>query len=153
MTVPRPMFYVAKQELFETRLSRWFITSLGGIPLDRKRPLRSRASIKSLWDLLGRGEGIVIFPEGTYYPDKMGPGHSGLVRMICGRMQVPCVPAGIRYGPGRFARPVRIVFGEAIYWGAGGTEPYERIMREIANLSGLEFTKENSGVRYFEKGV
>lgn len=141
LTVPRPLFYVAKHELFESRLSRWFISSLGGIPLNRKRPLQSRQSIRALFSLLGRGEGIVIFPEGTYYPKTMGPGRSGLIRMICSRIRIPCIPVGIRYLPDRFPRSVRIVFGEPILGGPemDGPEFQERIMRKIARLSGLDF--------------
>lgn len=139
MTVGRPLYYVAKHELFETPLSRWFITSLGGIPLNRKRPMESRASIKILWALLQRGEGVVIFPEGTYYKGTMGPGRSGLIRMVVGRMQLPCVPVGIRYLPGRYPTPVRITFGSPVPWehGTDGQEFYQRIMREIARLSDL----------------
>jgi 1-acyl-sn-glycerol-3-phosphate acyltransferase len=140
MSAGRPLYYVAKHELFETPLSRWFITSLGGIPLNRKRPMESRSSIKALWGLLHRGEGIVIFPEGTYYRGTMGPGRSGLLRMILSRMDLPCIPVGIRYFKGRFPKPVRIVFGKPILWkqGADGLEFYERIMREVARLSDLD---------------
>jgi 1-acyl-sn-glycerol-3-phosphate acyltransferase len=140
MTVPRPLFYVAKHELFQTMFSRWLISSLGGIPLNRKRPLESRVSIRTIWSLLRKGEGIVIFPEGTYYPKTMGPGHSGLIRMICGRMEIPCIPVGIRYSSDRFRKSVRIVFGEPIYSNPGtdGPEFHQRIMREIAALSDLD---------------
>lgn len=84
----------------------------------------------------------MIFPEGTYYPKTMGPGRSGLIRMICSRMEIPCVPVGIRYFSDRFPKSVRIVFGEPTYWSPGvdGPRSYERIMREIARLSGLDFT-------------
>jgi len=150
MTVGRPLYYVAKHELFETALSRWFITSLGGIPLNRKRPMESRSSIRTLWALLHRGEGIVIFPEGTYYREAVGPGRSGLIRMILGRTGLPCIPVGIRYLPGRYPTPVQINFGNPIspVHGVDGREFYERIMREIARLSGLHFPqpgKERTG--------
>ena len=41
LAVPRPLHYVAKQELFLNPLSRWLMTSLGGIPLNRKRPWKA----------------------------------------------------------------------------------------------------------------
>jgi len=139
MTVGRPLYYVAKHELFETPLSRWFISSLGGIPLNRKRPMESRSSIKILWALLQRGEGVVIFPEGTYYKGVMGPGRSGLIRMVIGRVKLPCFPVGIRYFPGRCPTRVRISFGSPVPWehGMDGHGFYERIMREIARLSDI----------------
>ena len=139
MAVKRPLYYVAKQELFQKPLSRWFISSLGGLALNRDRPMKSRGSIRALWALLARGEGIVIFPEGTYYPGRMGPGRSGLTRMIRARTAVPCIPVGIRYMTGRCRRTVRIIFGEPIFAedGESGEAFFDRIMTEIAILSGL----------------
>ena len=32
----RPLYYVAKYELFRNPISRWFLSSLGGIPLNRE---------------------------------------------------------------------------------------------------------------------
>jgi 1-acyl-sn-glycerol-3-phosphate acyltransferase len=141
MAVRRPLFYVAKHELFQTPLSRWFISSLGGLSLDRNRPMESRGSIRALRDLIARGEGIVIFPEGTYFPGAMGPGRSGLVRMIRARTSVDCIPVGIRYLPGGIRETVRIVFGETLSGGAGEGEAetfFRRVMQEIARLSGIE---------------
>lgn len=138
MVVPRPLFYIAKHELFQTPHSRLFITSLGGIPLNRKRPLESRRSIRKVQDLLGRGEGVVIFPEGTYYPQRMGPGRHGLIRRFRGRMEVPCIPAGICYLAGRLPKKVQIRFGEPVpAESPDGLDFHERVMREIARLSGL----------------
>jgi 1-acyl-sn-glycerol-3-phosphate acyltransferase len=68
---PRPLHYMAKYELFSNPVSRWFLSSLGGIPLDRSRPLESRQSLKTMLDLLEKDEGIVIFPGGTYYRNKI----------------------------------------------------------------------------------
>lgn len=139
MAVKRPIFYVAKHQLFQNRLSRWFISSLGGIALNRDRPVESRGSIRGLRALLARGEGIVIFPEGTYYPGRMGPGRSGLIRMILSRMSVTCIPVGIRYSGEGFRKTVRIVFGQPLpeRTGEGGEEFFTRMMQEIARLSGL----------------
>ena len=97
LAMPRPLYYVAKYELFLNPISRWFVSSLGGIPLNRSRPLESRKSLKTMLDLLEKGEGIVIFPEGTYYRSRMGRGHVGLIRMILSRSMVPFIPVGINY--------------------------------------------------------
>ena len=34
--VPRPLYFLAKQELFRSSLGRYFISRLGGIPVDRE---------------------------------------------------------------------------------------------------------------------
>jgi 1-acyl-sn-glycerol-3-phosphate acyltransferase len=139
LAAPRSLYYVAKHELFGNPLSAWYMRSLGGIPLNRRRPLTSRREMKAVIRRLRAGEGVVLFPEGTYYRDRMGPGHAGMVRLILSRLSLPFIPVGIRYG-GRGARKrVGIAFGKAVY-GENFPTPaafMERIMGEIARLSGL----------------
>lgn len=140
LAVPRPLHYVAKHELFLNPLSRRFFTALGGIPLNRARPLESRPFLRIVTGLLREGEGIVVFPEGTYYPGLMGPGRQGIVRMIRRRVPVSFVPVGIRYGETGIRRAVRIAFGRPIQGGAGMEEGafFSAVMAEISRLSGLE---------------
>ena len=62
---PSPLYYIAKYELFKNPISSYFLKSLGGIPLNRQHPVESRHSIRSVIELLRKGEGVVVFPEGT----------------------------------------------------------------------------------------
>ena len=140
LATPRPLYYVAKSELFRNPLSNWFLLSLGGIPLNRQHPLESRRSLLALICFLKEGEGAVVFPEGTYFQNKMGPGQVGMVRLILSRLTIPFIPVGIRYlrkGP-RIV--VRIKFGKAFH--ADPKTPantlVDRMMTEIARLSGFE---------------
>jgi 1-acyl-sn-glycerol-3-phosphate acyltransferase len=136
---PLPLYYVAKSELFVNPLSSWFMTSLGGIPLDRGRPLASRNSIRAIVRLLKGEAGVVVFPEGTYSKNAMGAGHVGLIRLIRSRIDVPFIPTGIRYSGRGLRKPVEIKFGEARHW-ESSTEPEEFLaaaMKEIRVLSGL----------------
>jgi 1-acyl-sn-glycerol-3-phosphate acyltransferase len=136
---PVPLYYVAKNELFTTRLSSWFMTSLGGIPLDRRRPLASRNSIKALVGLLKEGAGVVVFPEGTYYENCMGSGQVGLIRLVHSRINVPFIPTGIRYSGKGMRRRVEIKFGKTVSW-EPSMEPEAFLasaMKEIRVLSGL----------------
>jgi 1-acyl-sn-glycerol-3-phosphate acyltransferase len=139
LATPRPLYYVAKYELFLNPVSRWFVSSLGGIPLNRSQPLRSRESLKTMVGLLVKGEGIVIFPEGTYYRSRMGPGHAGVIRMIQSRCAVPFIPVGINYVAKRARTLVEINFGRAICEGVSSrVQPLlDQVMREIARLSGF----------------
>lgn len=139
LATPRPLYYVAKYELFLNPVSRWFVSSLGGLPINRLRPLQSRQSLKSMVDLLEKGEGIVIFPEGTYYRSGMGPGHAGLIRMIQSRCTVPFIPVGINYVAMRARTLVEINFGRTICEGVSNrVEPFlDLVMKEIARLSGF----------------
>jgi len=147
LATPRPLYYIAKSELFTNPLSNWFLRSLGGIPLNRQRPLESRHSLKSLVSLLREGEGAAVFPEGTYYSNKMGPGHVGMVRLILSRVTPPFIPVGVRYSRKGFRTLVQIKYGKTFY-AESGTSPGElldRMMKQIAELSGLSQEKSLTG--------
>jgi 1-acyl-sn-glycerol-3-phosphate acyltransferase len=139
LACPRPLYYVAKAELFASNFKRRIFTALGGIPLDRQRPMASRDHLRIMMAFLSSGEGIVVFPEGTYYPDRMGSGRIGVVRMLLSRIKGPFIPVGIRYVRGPWRTRVCIRFGEAVYGPSrsGPADFANRMMREIANLSGL----------------
>jgi len=139
LATPRPLYYIAKYELFKNALSYRFFSALGGIPLNRQRPLESRRFLQATIQLLEKGEGIVIFPEGTYYRNKMGPGQTGMVRFVLSRLKLPFIPVGINYATNRWRTHVRINFGKAFH-----TDPtlaadtfVNCMMKEIAALSGL----------------
>lgn len=141
LATPRPLYYIAKYQLFKNALSNRFLSALGGIPLNRKRPLESRRFLQATIQLLEKGEGVVIFPEGTYYRNKMGPGQTGMVKFVLSRLKLPFIPVGINYAAGgrRQRVHVRIHFGKALH--ADPTLPADtfvnRMMTEIASLSGL----------------
>ncbi len=139
LATPRPLYYIAKHELFKNRFAAWFLKSLGGIPLNREQPLKSRGSIRAMIEFLENGEGVVVFPEGTYYKNKMGPGKTGMVRLFVSRLSFPLIPVGVNYSRRGFRVLVRVRFGKPIY-------PYvetapnsilDRVMKKIALLSGL----------------
>jgi len=139
LAVPRPLYYVARNDLFDTPVSNWFMRSLGGIPLNRRRPLETRESLRALEGYLQKGEGVVVFPEGTYYMNEMGPGRVGMVRFVLSRFSLPFIPVGIHYSKGKVRTEVRITFGEAQYPDqAISPNPFlSRLMKEIEGLSGF----------------
>lgn len=139
LATPRPLYYIAKYELFTNRLAGWVLESLGGIPLNREQPMKSRRSIKAMMEFLKGGEGVVIFPEGTYYENTMGPGKSGMLRLIISRLSFPLIPAGVHYKKLHSRTAVRVSFGDPIY--PDKSVPTESVlstvMQKIAVLSGL----------------
>ncbi|MCF8128022.1 MAG: 1-acyl-sn-glycerol-3-phosphate acyltransferase [Deltaproteobacteria bacterium] len=141
---PQPLYYVAKHELFENSLISRLLKAQGGIPLNRQKPLKSRDAIRAMIRFLKEGEGVVVFPEGTYYPDRMGPGKGGILKLIISRLALPLIPVGIRYrGEGRRTR-VTISFGMPVYptTQTSSDETLDLIMKTIAKLSGLKTQKE-----------
>ena len=59
----RPMYYVAKKELFRHRLQAWILNSLGAFPVDRGNG--DADAMATAREVLERGDVLLIFPEGT----------------------------------------------------------------------------------------
>lgn len=140
LSMPRQLYYVAKYELFRYFIPGLLLSSLGGIPLNRAKPMSSRNHISNMIDHLRKGNGLVIFPEGTYYRGYVGHGKSGLLRMIRSHIQVPLIPVGIEYAHDKGRTAVRIHFGRPIEDDGSRTprELIDQIMDEIAILSRME---------------
>ena len=139
LATPRPLYYVARYDLFENPLTNWFLRSVGGIPLNRQRPIESRQSIQAVIECLSSGEGVAVFPEGTYYRNKMGPGRVGIVKLMLSRFDLPFIPVGINYSRHKVRTHVRIKFGEAVYANSASSARrfLGKVMEEIKILSGL----------------
>jgi len=145
----RPVSYVAKQELFVYPGVRHFIASLGGIPLDRVKPVRTLESFRHLERILQDGEFVVIFPEGTYYPHSMGRGKHRLIERIL-RFQekkgwqeaqpIPFIPMGIRYLEEKARTEIRVKIGRPLFADrkVDAQDFTQAIVGEIARLSGLQ---------------
>lgn len=90
---PRPLHYVAKSELFENRIAGWLLNALGGFPV--RRGEGDTKAIETALAILARGEGVVIFPEGTRVRgDRLGRPRRGIghIALDAG---VPVVPAAV----------------------------------------------------------
>jgi 1-acyl-sn-glycerol-3-phosphate acyltransferase len=61
--VRRPVYYMAKRELFEKRFQGWILNALGAFPVDRGTG--DSDAIETARAILARGDCVVIFPEGT----------------------------------------------------------------------------------------
>jgi glycerol-3-phosphate dehydrogenase (NAD(P)+) len=89
----RPMHYVAKQELFSSRLSAWFLNALGAFPV--ARGASDEEMVKTVHAILARGDIVLIFAEGT----RIRPGALGRPKRGIGRLALesgaPVVPVAI----------------------------------------------------------
>ena len=136
--VRRQLYFVGKQELFKNRFTDRFFKAIGGIPLNRLKPIESRRYLLASIRMLEKGEGLVVYPEGTYFRKRMGPGHTGMLRFILARLSLPLIPVGIRYCLAGWRIHVRVAIGRVTY-----QRPFEpadrllvRLMGEMAALSG-----------------
>jgi glycerol-3-phosphate dehydrogenase (NAD(P)+) len=61
--VRRPVYYMAKRELFEKRWQAWILNALGAFPVDRGAG--DSDAMDTAREILRRGDCVVVFPEGT----------------------------------------------------------------------------------------
>ncbi|HEY0630573.1 MAG TPA: 1-acylglycerol-3-phosphate O-acyltransferase, partial [Thermoleophilaceae bacterium] len=106
----RPVYFVAKKELFDKRLTGWFLNCLGAFPI--RRGESDEESVETAKQILGRGDALVIFPEGT----RIREGSLGRAKRGVGRIALetgaPVVPVAVhgteRARRGWRLRPVKV---------------------------------------------
>ena len=117
VAMPRPVEYMAKQELFRIPVLGPVITGLHAFPVDRSRG--DAAAIKKAVGVLRTGAALGIFPEGTRNTDGTVIPQSGvaLLHYLSG---APILPAYID-GSGQARRLARIsvVLGEPVSFTTG----------------------------------
>jgi len=87
LVVPRRVTFLAKSDYFTGRgikgwLTRVFFRGIGQVPVDRAGGKASEAAIGAALKILGRGDLLGIYPEGTRSPDgRLYRGKTGVARM------------------------------------------------------------------------
>ncbi len=89
----RPMYYVAKKELFTRSWQSWILNALGAFPVDRGAG--DGDMIDTARAILARGDIVLIFPEGT----RIRPGALGTPKRGVGRLALetgaPVIPVAL----------------------------------------------------------
>lgn len=150
---PRPLYFMAKRELFANRLLGGVLRFAGAFPVDRGKA--DRQAIRNAETFLAHGEAVAMFPEGTRsVARKLGPGQPG-AGLILIRSKAPLLPVAItgterlpgngakqaEDSQGGLRKTVTIRFGSIVpnstftTSGPGASQAAaDEIMREIARL-------------------
>ncbi|MFO7589283.1 MAG: lysophospholipid acyltransferase family protein [Acidimicrobiia bacterium] len=89
----RRLRFMAKQEIFSTRLGRKVFTALGAIKVDRGST--DRGALRASQAALQEGEPLVIFPEGTRREGRAIVDLFDGCAYLSTKLSVPLVPVGI----------------------------------------------------------
>jgi 1-acyl-sn-glycerol-3-phosphate acyltransferase len=100
LVLPRHVTFIAKAVYFEGtgikgRFVRWFLTSLGHVPVQRGAQRGAMGSLEQALEVLQTGEAFGIYPEGTRSPDgRLYRGRTGIGWLVLAS-GAPVLPLGI----------------------------------------------------------
>jgi 1-acyl-sn-glycerol-3-phosphate acyltransferase len=143
LALPRPLYYIAKVELFRQPFVREFLRALGGVPIDRQSPRATLSSFRALLPLLKQRAALVVFPEGTYVHGRVGPGKHRLLQLLLklqgsnGLKTLPFIPVGISYRPRTPGYEVSVMLGPPLTVPNASQAPSltQALMEQIVRLS------------------
>jgi 1-acyl-sn-glycerol-3-phosphate acyltransferase len=118
----RDVYYLAKGELFKSRLSRWILPKLNMIPVyrkqdDPKQMEKNKDTFEKCFEHLEKGGAILMFPEGTSITErKLRPIKTGASRIVLGaeernqfNLGIKVITIGLNYdNPHRFNQQLYI---------------------------------------------
>lgn len=142
LTNPRPIHFMAKQELFKIPIFRSIISRLYAFPVNRGKS--DRKALRTGLKVLNDGNILGLFPEGTRHKTgELGKGLAG-AGFFALRTNAQVVPCAI-IGPYKVFSKIRVVYGKPIDMEelrknkASANEVTEIIMNEIRKLLNQTF--------------
>jgi len=95
----RPIYFMAKKELFKIPIFNYVIRHLNAFPVDREKP--GKSSILNSKKILKSGNVLGMFPEGTRHVESIGKPFLG-IGFLSVKNNVPILPIAI-YGTAKAA--------------------------------------------------
>lgn len=137
ISTPRPIHFMAKEELFRVPVLGQLVPKLNAFPV--KRGMSDREALRKGLKVLKEDNVLGLFPEGTRSKDgKLGKGLAG-AGFFATRSEASVVPCAI-IGPYKLFGKLKVVFGEPIDMNrlreqkASAEETTEEIMNSIKEL-------------------
>lgn len=139
--LPRPVAFMAKKELFENPLMRWWLNWLGSFAVDREK--LSVSTIKTVLTIKKTDWVFGIFPQGTRQApgiiSDITKGFASLAKQTkCGILPIGFVGSEeARHRP--FSGKIIIKIGELIPYSDNVDEMVEKWITAIQELTGFEY--------------
>jgi 1-acyl-sn-glycerol-3-phosphate acyltransferase len=160
LLLKRRVVFLGKSEYFDSWRTRWFVRSVGVIPVRREGGAAADAAIRAGIKALREGHLVALYPEGTRSPDgRLYRGKTGVARMaleaqapvipVCGKGTERVMPIGARLP--RLVGRVELTYGAPLRFERYHDRSRDRfvlrsvtdeIMYEIMMLSDQEYVDE-----------
>lgn len=110
----RPLYFMAKKELFDIPIFGWTIKQTNAFPV--KRGTQDISAMRHAFSLLEKGHLLLMFPEGMRSKNgEIGKARTG-VGMVAYNAQVPLIPVKIENTNTMLKfKQIKIKFGKPIY--------------------------------------
>lgn len=89
----RRLRFMAKDSLFKKKAATWFLSALGGFPVNREAA--DRDALRTAMAIVEGGEPLVMFPEGSRRSGAIVQELFDGASYVAAKCQVPIVPVGI----------------------------------------------------------
>jgi 1-acyl-sn-glycerol-3-phosphate acyltransferase len=163
LVAPRRITFLAKSEYFTGKglkgiLSKAFFAGVGQVPIDRSGGRASEAAITTGMRILGAGDLLGIYPEGTRSPDgRLYRGRTGVARMAL-EAGVPIIPVAMigtfEIQPTGQVWPkikrVTIAYGEPIDVSAYADQAKDPVVLRAITNQVMEALQQLSGQEYVD---
>jgi 1-acyl-sn-glycerol-3-phosphate acyltransferase len=134
--LPRPVYFMAKAELFRFPPFAWLISALHAYPVDRSRA--DRAALRRSLQLLRDGQALLIFPEGHRSPDGRLQPMRGGVLVMAQMTGAPIIPVAIA---GRYSFRGKIAVSVGAPFTIGREADQEEARRRLYDAIAGELTR------------
>jgi 1-acyl-sn-glycerol-3-phosphate acyltransferase len=147
---PRPILFMAKEEVLNVRVVKWFALQAGVFPVKRGRP--DRSALRHAQSRLADGLLIGMFPEGTRSTTgglKSPFDGASMVALRTGAPIIPCAIVGTEEMPGSGLRDgrrskyprVTVVFGEAFTLQSVAEDGKRRGLEDLTDAMMIEIAR------------
>lgn len=139
----RRVAFMAKTELFEIPVVKWWLRAVGSFPVKRGEP--DRAAIRHALQVLKEGGVVGIFVEGTRNPDGLPLPIQPGAAMLAVRANVPIVPVVmVRRGRRKVTRVGQPIVPPANFEGRA-RDMYQMLSEQLGRaIDELKYGPENS---------